>query len=296
MKHRSRQFIGVMGLVLVGLALAPSIAGARARIFEFFPGTAITYGFYAFPCTSPVLFPGTPTTLNAPGFGTNPSLYFSGLITSPAGCPGAFAYMIASVPAPNQAWAVAKIIGRGNAGLIAKLPGTQATYPDTLDDSLAVSVNRGTPGQVTISIVGYAKHMNPDVAPRGGISRLVVAVYPDTTSAKNETGAIASGEMRFQGSNSRNFLGFFGPSDFSAPTLIGDNNDYRVATSPGLQKVVLVPNAATAIVVAEVDPDAGLVVTPGAPASNPSLLVMLASLLLGGATWLLVKRSRTGLA
>jgi hypothetical protein len=296
MKHRSRLFIGVIGLAVAGLTLAPTIAGARTHIFEGFPGTAITYGFYQFPCAAPLRFPGTPTILNAPGFGPNPSLYFSGLIASPAGCPGSFAYMIASIPAPGAAWTVGRVIGAGNAGLVAKLPSTTATTPDTLQDSLFVSVNRGTPGQVTLSITGYAKHLNPAAAPNGAVSRLTVAVYPDTTSAKNETGAIASGEMRFAGSASRTFSGFFTASDFTTPAVIGDGNDFIVSTTPGLQKVVTVPNAATAVVDIVVDPEGFTVPTGGAPASNPALLVALASLLLGGATWLLLKRNRADLA
>jgi len=296
MRQRSQLLASVAGLILAGLFLSPTIAGARSRVFEFVPGTAITYGFYRFSCTAQTIFPGTPTTLNAPGFGPNPSLYFSGLIASPAGCPGSFAYMIASDPAPGQAWTISRVIGAGNAGLLAKQPSTEAATPDTLQDSLWVSVNRGTPGQITISITGYAMHLNPVAAPNGALSKLKVAVFPDTTSAKNETGAIASGEMRFNGSATRTFIGFFNPSDFTAPAVTGDGNDFIVSTTPGLQKVVTVPNAATAIVVAEVDPEGFTVANGGVPASNPSLLVMLASLLLGGASWLLLRRNRPDLA
>jgi hypothetical protein len=163
-----------------------------------------------------------------------------------------------------------------------------AATPDSVSDSLAVSVTRGT-GQVTLAISGFSKHLN--TAAGTPTSRLRVAVYPDTTSAKNDVNAIASGQMTFFASRDVAFSGFFNAADFTSPAVIGDGNDYQVSTAQGLTKVVTVPDANTAVIGVIVDPEAGATT----PASSPPSLVLLASLLLGLATWVVLRR-RSALA
>jgi len=183
------------------------------------------------------------------------------------------------------------IIPPAAAGLVSDRPGISAATPDSINDSLGISVTRGAT-QVTIGITGFAQHHNPGATGHGvSISRLRVAVYPDTTSAKNGTNEIASGQMTFFGSDKTVLAGFFNPGDFTGPTTIGDGNDYQVSTTPGLSKVVTVPNGNTAIVQVKVDPEAGATT----PASSPPTLVLLASLLLGVGTWVMIRR-RSALA
>jgi hypothetical protein len=285
---RSKHHAGVLAVVLVGLTLVPSTAGAFGRIFAFPPGGppfAFVAGIQFLPPDPAGPFPGTPALIGpAPAF-------FASVAPGPPPAPH-FAVLFAGLPAPGVAGIGAFVVGLGAAGLASKLPSIAAATPDTLHDSLMVSVNRSTPGQVTISISGFAQHLNPATALTVEVSRLRVNVYADTTSAKNGFGEISYGEMKFSGSATRAFSGFFNPGDFTVPTTIGDGNDYQVATVPSLQKVVSVPNANTACVEAMVNPDA---VGPE-PASTPFTLALLATLLLGGATGFLVVRRRSSLA
>jgi len=278
MNHGSKLVLGALGLALAGLAIAPLDAGARARLVPL-PGAtpqALLLGSYTFVNAAGAVCPGPPVqqSLPFPGMPARlfqdpalPNNYASPLVLNPC-IPGSAAFMHAAYPmvANGPPFAVARVIGGGgSAGLVGKLGrlGPTVVLPDTVEDSLAVSVNRGTAGQVTLTISGYAKHLNFGSAPRGVLSRLKVTVYPDTTSAKNETGAVASGELDFFDSDKNVFSGFFSAADFTLPTPIGnEGNDFQMSTVPNLQKVVTGVNANTATVAIEVDPDDGAPVLP----------------------------------
>jgi hypothetical protein len=168
-------------------------------------------------------------------------------------------------------------------------PGSLAAADARLRDSLGINVVRGA-GQVTISINGFARHYNPAAAPNGGVSKISVTVYPDSNSAKAGTGAVpnGTGEMRFFGTSKMIVTGFFNPGDFTAPTAVGDST--QIATVPGLQKVVNVPNSARACIRIHVDPDAENGVLP---AASPPGMALLASLLVGAGLFV-VARGRLG--
>ena len=305
MRRPSNLLTGLILLALAGLAIAPSVASARLRFVGPLPGPRVLlFGAYSFtcdgvvrpwvvrpgsglpPCPGPADCPMPLFIFQAPAA---PNQYFSGLIPSP--CDGSFAVANASFPAGGAPWALGRIIGSGGAGLVGGQGDAVATPADTLTDSLAVTVtNRNTVANtITISINGLARHVNPGA----GNSRLKVVVYADSTSAKNETGGgVATGQMTFIGSAKKEVSGFFNAGDFTEPTQIG--NAFQISTIGTLSKIISVPNATTATLSVEVDPDASTATL--APASTPLALLLLASVLLGGAMWFLVSRRRPGLA
>jgi hypothetical protein len=295
---RSRWKVFPVAVALVCLALVPSVAGAFARAFELpgLPGSPAYFnGIYLCPAANPPNppvgnFPAPPGwgifyPVGAPNL---PKLV-------PAGGPvgvvvlGTAANGVrfwGSHPAVGSVFAVAWAWGAAAAGK------NTAASPDTIQDSLQVSVNRSVPGQVTISISGVARHLNPAADPQPITSSLRVSVYPDSESAKEESGHLARGEMRFTGSASTTFSGFFTAGDFTGPSVTGDGNDFQVATNGTIVKVVAVPNAALACVDARVDPNANAPV----PASSPPTLALLAVALLGGGVWFMSRRRRPELA
>jgi hypothetical protein len=291
-------------IALAGLVLAPSIAGAFGGAIAFPPAApgapAFFWGNYFVPANAPPVgpFPAVAWNIFFPvGSGTLPKVV-------PAGAPVLFTVIApgfggngaaywGSHPAPGVVnfgvWAWGAAAAKANKAL-----GTTAASPDTVHDSLLVSVDRSVPGQVTISISGVAQHMNPgaDDSGRPVSSVLGVAVYPDSNSAKNRTGALSQGTMKFTGSAGTAFTGIFNAGDFTAPTTIGDGNDFQVATNGSIVKVVAVPNAATACVEGFADPDANAAV----PGSTPITLLALAALLLVGGTWFLLRKQRPQVA
>jgi len=278
---RSPRIAFAATLVVAAATAFASLASAYSKpsFTMVTPTIAKITGYYNFACTAPTNFPGTPSWLRQSP--TNPNVYGPTIIASPAPCAdGSYVYMYASFPAAGAPWIIASAFGNATVGTI-------AAHSDSISDSLAVSVDRSTPGQVKLSIFGGAKHYNPDQALNGGVSKLKIAVYPDSTNANNETGLIQSGEVRLYGLNKLDFLpGFLGASDFTTTSL--GANAVRVGAIPGLQKTIAVPNANTAVVRVEVDPS---VLDAALPASNPPTLALMAIMMLGAAGWFLWRRN-----
>jgi hypothetical protein len=284
-------------LALAGIVLVPAMAGAVARGFVLGGGPAppaYFLGYYNIPSATPPFnyFPAPASWVSYYPAGTTTLPKVVPVGASPAfqrveGTPGNGAIFYGSHPTAAQVFVSAWVWGTAWAG-----KNMTAASPDTVHDSLSVSVDRSVPGQVTISINGAAQHLNPAADPQPVRSKLRVVVYPDSNSAKAQTPVIAQGEMNFTGSAGTSFSGFFNAGDFTGPTVIGDGNDFQVATNGTVVKVIPVPNAATACVEAVADPNANA----GVPATTPPTLALLAVILLAGGTWFLVRNRRRQLA
>ena len=293
---RIRLQVFTAALALAGVVLVPALAGAVARgyVLGGSPGSpAYFLGYYNIPSATPPFdyfpVPAAWVGFNPAGTTKLPKVVPVGALAFQRveGAPGNGAIFYGSHPAAADVYVSAWVWGTAWAG-----KAMQAASPDTVHDSLQVSVDRSVPGQVSISIIAVAQHLNPAADPQAIRSRLRVGVYPDTNSARAQTGELAHGEMRFTGSSGTSFSGFFNAGDFTAPTVIGDGNDFQVRTNGTIVKVVAVPNAATACVDAIADPNANA----GVPASTPPTLVLLAAILLAGGTWFMVRSRRRQLA
>ena len=279
-----RRLMGILGLAFVASMLLPTVAAAYGKAFEFFPGRCHMYGGYAW------------------NSGTCPddtwrknNMFSPDTVAKKFSCLGVGSvFYYGSISAPGVYYIKTTILGSASADLIAKLPSAAAMAPDTLVDSMQVTVISRAAGSITFGLKGVAQHFNASTVPIGDgpVSKLRFVVYPDSTSAKAETNPVNSGEMDFIGSSKVVFRGLFTSADFTAPATIG-SDDFQVATVGGLQKTVTVPSGATAVVLIDLEPSSlGAVV----PASNPALLGLLGMLLLAGSAWALSKRTRSRLS
>jgi len=285
-RHPSNLLTGIVVLAVAAATLAPSVAQAKLRVWAVSASTAIVWGgTYQFPCMGsplpmPVRFIGNPT----------PTYFFNAF--NPCSAPDNTGIVVATASYVGTTTGCnILMLPVASASFKANMPGTYATTPDSIQDDLRVSKAVTGANQITITITGFARHINAEQGATidRSLSRLRVAVYPDTASATAQTSLITSGEMTFYGNSTKQLSsGIFSSGDFTLST-VGDGNDFQL-TYTGAPKVVNgITNPAAAVVTAELGPT--FLGSRSVPASNPWLLSLLSVLLLGGASWLLVKRS-----
>ena len=143
----------------------------------------------------------------------------------------------------------------------------------------------------TLRINGRARHES--ATGDGLVSKLKIVIYPDSNAAKNETSPLSggTGEIRFIGTNKTVVSGFINSGDV---TTTDNGNVHQLTTAANLSKVIAIPSnfINTATVSVEIDPNTAI----SAPASAPPTLILLALLLMAGATWFLMRWRRERLA
>jgi hypothetical protein len=283
MRRDSSKLSGVaFVLAFAATTLMPSLAGAHVRTWQVSTTQAIVTGSYQYQCMTSALALPTGTITNGG------AAYTQSPVNSCTGS-GSTGRLTASASWSGGTPGVScLLLPVSAAGLKANLPQT-AAVTDTIQDSLSVAVNRSVVNQVTLTLAGFAKHMNPSNT--GPVSRLRVFVYKDSSGARADTGLVASGEAVLNDTTAT-YSGILNAGDFTLTSSgpVGYNHDYAL-TYTGGTKVVTGVNKDNATVVVELDPAAAA--EPSLPAANPFLLAILAALLLGGASWLLMKRGDT---